>query len=341
MNMSRKFIERPVMTTLLMAALVIFGVFGYLTLPVSELPNVDFPTIQVQANLPGADPETMASAVATPLENAFAVIPSIDTMTSRNETGRTRITLQFRLDRNIDAAAQDVQAAISATTRRLPKTLPNPPTYRKVDPSALPVFFVSLYSKSLPIYKVDQYARSVLAPQLSILDGVAQVNIFGGAKYAVRIQADPNALAARQIGINQLVDAANLTNTNQATGTLNGPSKAAVIHAEGQLMNAEAFRRQIIGFRNGAPVTFGDVGNVVDSVENVRTMDYLNKSEAVNLQVQRQPGSNTITVVDEIKQVLPRFQASLPASIHMGVFYDRSQSIRAAINDVQKTLLIA
>jgi HAE1 family hydrophobic/amphiphilic exporter-1 len=341
MNISRQFIERPVMTTLLMAALLIFGVFGYLTLPVSELPNVDFPTIQVQVNLPGADPETMASAVATPLENAFATIPSIDTMTSSNSTGRTSITLQFRLDRNIDAAAQDVQAAISATTRRLPKTLPNPPTYRKVDPSSLPVFFVSLYSKSLPIYKVDQYARSVLAPQLSILDGVAQVNIFGGAKYAVRIQADPNALAARHMGINELVDAANLLNTNQATGTVNGPSKAAVIHAEGQLMNAEAFRKQIIGFRNGAPVTFADVGNVIDSVESIRSIDLLNHDRAVTVTVQRQPGSNTIAVVDEIKRILPQFQAQLPAAIQMEVFYDRSQSIRAAVNDVQRTLLIA
>src|SRR5215831_10040994 len=341
MNMSRKFIERPVMTTLLMAALLIFGVFGYVTLPVSELPNVDFPTIQVQVNLPGADPETMASAVATPLENAFATIPSIDTMTSSNSTGRTSITLQFRLDRNIDAAAQDVQAAISATTRRLPKTLPNPPTYRKVDPSSLPVFFVSLYSKSLPIYKVDQYARSVLAPQLSILDGVAQVNIYGGAKYAVRIQADPNALAARQMGINELVNAANRLNTNQPTGTVNGPSKAAVIHAEGQLMNAEAFRKQIIGFRNGAPVTFADVGNVIDSVESIRSIDFLNHDRAVTVTVQRQPGSNTIAVVDEIKRILPQFQAQLPAAIQMEVFYDRSQSIRAAVNDVQRTLLIA
>src|SRR5215467_376297 len=341
MNLSKIFIERPVMTTLLMAALVIFGVFGYVTLPVSELPNVDFPTIQVQVNLPGADPETMASAVATPLENAFATIPSIDTMTSSNSTGRTSITLQFRLDRNIDAAAQDVQAAISATTRRLPKTLPNPPTYRKVDPSALPVFFVSLYSKSLPIYKVDQYARSVLAPQISTLDGVAQVNIYGSAKYAVRIQADPSALAARQMGINQLVDAANLTNTNQPTGTVNGPSKAAVIHAEGQLMNAEAFRRQIIDFRNGAPVRFGDVANVIDSVEDIRRTDLLNDLRAVTVRVQRQPGSNTIAVVDNIKRVLPQFQAQLPASVQMEIFYDRSESIRGAVNDVQITLLIA
>ena len=341
MNISRQFIERPVMTTLLMAGLVIFGMFGYATLPGSELPNVDFPTITVNANLPGADPETMASAVATPLENAFSTIPSIDTMTSSSEQGRTSITLQFRLDRNIDAAAQDVQAAIAGAARRMPRAMPNPPTYRKNDPSAQPIFLVSLYSKSLPISKVDQYARTVLAPQISTLDGVAQVNIFGGTKYAVRIQADPNALAARQIGLNELADAANATNTNQATGVLNGPSKTAVIHTEGQLTNAEAFRRQIIGFRNGAPVTFGDVANVVDSVENPRSADWLNDQRAVTVTVQRQPGSNTIAVVDNIKKVLPQFAAELPASIQMDIFYDRSETIRAAVNDVQITLLIA
>src|SRR5215470_10259812 len=335
MNISRQFIERPVMTTLVVAALVIFGVLGYTTLPVSELPNIDFPTISVNAQLPGADPETVASAVATPLENAFATIPGLDTMTSSSEQGRTRITLQFRLDRNIDAAGQDVQAAIAATSRRLPKAMPNPPVFNKVDPSALPIFFISLHSKSQPIFKVDQYARSVLGPQLSTLDGVAQVALPITAKYAVRIQADPNALAARKIGINQLADAANLTNTNQATGTVNGPSKAAVIHAEGQLMNADAFRRQIIGFRNGAPVAFGDVANVVDSVEDVRRLDRLNGQRAITVTVQRQPGSNTIAVVDNIKRVLPQFQAQLPASVQMKIFYDRSETIRGAVNDVQ------
>jgi HAE1 family hydrophobic/amphiphilic exporter-1 len=341
MNISRRFIERPVMTLLLMAALLIFGIFGYVTLPVSELPNIDFPTISVNAFLPGADPETIASAVALPLENAFATIPGLDTMTSSSEQGRTRITLQFRLDRNIDAAGQDVQAAIASTARRLPKAMPNPPVFSKVDPSALPIFFISLYSKSLPIYKVDQYARSVLGPQISTLDGVAQVTIPISAKYAVRIQADPNALAARQMGINELANAANATNTNQATGTLNGASKTAVIHTEGQLTNADAFRRQIIGFRNGAPVTFGDVANVVDSTEDIRRSDWLNDQLAVTLRIQRQPGSNTIAVVDNIKRVLPQFLAQLPASIQMEVFYDRSQSIRGAVNDVQITLLIA
>src|SRR5258706_6750104 len=341
MNISRQFIERPVMTLLLMAALVIFGIFGYVTLPVSELPNIDFPTISVNAVLPGADPETMAAAVATPLENAFATIPGLDTMTSSSTQGRTRLTLQFRLDRNIDSAGQDVEAAIAGSARRLPKAMPNPPNYSKVDPSAQPIFFISLFSQSLPIYKVDQYARSVLAPQISTLDGVAQVNIIGGAKYAVRIQADPNALAARQMGINDLPSAAIATNTDQATSTLNGASQTDVIHTEGQLTNADAFRRQIIGFRNGAPVTFGDVANVVDSVEDVRRSDWLNDQRAITVAVQRQPGSNTMAVVHNIKRVLPPFQTPPPPSIQMEIFYDRSQTIRAAVNDVQITLLIA
>jgi HAE1 family hydrophobic/amphiphilic exporter-1 len=341
LNISREFIERPVMTVLLMAALIIFGVFGYLALPVSELPNVDFPTINVQANLAGADPETMASAVATPLESAFSAIPGVDTMTSTSSQGRTSITLQFRLDRNIDAAAQDVQTAISGALRRLPRAMQTPPSFRKNDPSAQPIFFITLSSSSLPISKVDEYARTVLANQLSTLDGVASVNIMGAAKYAVRIQADPSALAARQLSIQDLADAANSTNTNQASGTLNGPAQTAVIHAQGQLRDAAAFRRQVIAYRNGAPVKFGDVANVVDSVENVRSLDWYNDQRAITVAIQRQPGSNTMAVVDHIKKMLPQFQAQLPASIKMQVFYDRSQSIRAAVTDVQITLIIA
>ena len=341
MNLSRQFIERPVMTSLVMAAVVIFGFFGYLNLPVSELPNVDFPTINVQANLPGADPETMASAVATPLENSFSSVPGVDSMTSTSGQGFSSITLQFRLDRNIDSAAQDVQAAISAATRRLPRAMPNPPVMRKQDPSAAPVFFVSLWSDTIPITKVDQYARSLLATQLSTLDGVAQVNIQGGARYAVRIQADPAALAARQMSLVDLANAANSTNTNQASGTLNGPTRTAIIRSDGQIDSAEGFRNQIVAYRNGAPVTFGDVATVIDSYENIRSIDWMNDKRAITVAVSRQPGSNTMAVVDNIKRVLPRFQALLPASIQMKIFYDRSVSIRAAVNDVQITLIIA
>src|SRR5882672_6580585 len=235
MNISRHFIERPVMASLLMAALVIFGIFGYVTLPVSELPNVDLPTISVQAYLPGADPETMASAVATPLENAFASVPALDSMTSRSSQGNTNITLQFHLERNIDSASTDVQAAISGVLRRLPHNMPNPPSQRKNDPSQQPIFFVSLYSDTVPISKVDQYARSLLATQISTVDGVAQVFIMGQARFAVRIQADPAALAARQMSLLDLASAASATNTNQASGTLNGPTKSTIIRTEGQL----------------------------------------------------------------------------------------------------------
>ena len=341
MNMSRTFIDRPVMTILVMAALVIFGVFGYVALPVSELPNIDFPTINVSASLPGADPETMASAVATPLESAFSVIPGIDTMTSSSSQGRTSITLQFRLERDIDSAAQDVQTAISGALRRLPRAMPSPPTFRKNDPSAQPIFFISLWSNNLPISKVNEYAQTVLANQLSTLDGVAAVNIQGSAKYAVRIQADPAALAARQMTLQDLANAANATNSNQASGTLNGPSQTSTIHAAGQLHDAAGFRQQIVAYRDGAPVRFSDVANVADSVENVRSIDWFNDQRAITLAIQRQPGSNTMAVVDNIKKILPQFQAQLPASIKMQVFYDRSQSIRAAVNDVQLTLVIA
>jgi hydrophobe/amphiphile efflux-1 (HAE1) family protein len=341
MNISRRFIERPIMTILTMAALVIFGAFGYAKLPVSELPNMDFPTINVRANLPGADPETMASAVATPLESAISAVPGIDSMTSSSTQGSTSITIQFRLERNIDAAAQDVQNAISSVIRRLPHAMPSPPTVSKNDPSAQPIFFIILTSKSLPISKVDQYARTVLVNQLSILDGVAQATVHGPAKFAVRIQADPAALAARQLTLNDLANAVNATSTDQSSGTLNGPSQIEVIHTGGQLNSAAEFRRQIIAYRNGAPVTFGDVANVADSVEDVRSADWYNDQRAVTVQIQRQPDSNTMAVVDNIKQVLPQFEAQLPASIDMRVFYDRSQSIRTAVNDVQTSLLIA
>ena len=340
-NLSHLFIERPIMTTLVMTAFVIFGIFGYVSLPVSELPNIDFPTINVNANLPGADPETMASAVATPLENAFSTIPGIDTMTSTSGQGNTNITLQFKLSRNIDAAAQDVQTAISGSLRKLPKTMPVPPTFNKQDPSAFPIFFIALRSDTLPISKVDLYARSVLANQISTLDGVGNVMIRGAAKYAVRIQADPAALAARGLGLNDLINAANLTNSNIASGTLNGDSKTAIIHSDAQLTNAEEFRNQIIAYRNGAPVRYGDVANVADSVENIRSADFLDGERAVTLGINRQPGSNTMEVVANIRHELEIMKNQIPPSIKVEVFYDRSQTISAAIDDVQVTLLIA
>ena len=341
MNVSRRFIDYPVMTTLVMAALVIFGLVGYFTLPVNELPNVDFPTINVQASLAGADPETMASAVAAPLENVFTTVPGIDSMTSTSSQGNTQITLQFRLDRNIDAAAQDVQAAMSDAIRQLPKTMLNPPTFKKENPAEQPILFLSLTSKTLPMTMVDRYAETLLARQLSTLNGVAQVNVFGAAKYAVRIQADPAALASRGIGIDQLARATQEANANQATGALNGVDDASIIHTDGQLHSAAAFGRQIIAYRNGAPVRLENVANVIDSVQNLRDGNWYRGDPAINVAVNRQPGSNTIDVINEIKAVLPRFQASLPAGIDLAIRYDRSVTIRASIDDVQRSLLIA
>jgi HAE1 family hydrophobic/amphiphilic exporter-1 len=341
MNLSELFIRRPVMTILLMAALVIFGLFGYSTLPVSELPNVDFPTITVSASLPGADPETMASAVATPLESQFSTIAGISNMSSSSSQGSTSITIQFNLDRNIDAAAQDVQSAISTATRQLPPQMPSPPTLRKVNPTDSPIMYLAMGSPSLPLSLVDRYAETLLARQLSTLDGVAQVNVYGSQKYAVRIQADPSALAARRIGIDQVATIANAANPNIPTGALNGPTRTTLIHATGQLTNAADFSQQIVAYRDGAPVRVKDVARVLDSVENKYVASWYNGQRAIVLAIQRQPGSNTIKVVDEIRSILPRFLAQLPASVQLNVLYDRSQSIRASVSDVQLTLLLA
>ena len=341
MNISHRFIQYPVMTTLLMAAVVIFGVFGYAALPVSELPNVDFPTIQVSASLAGADPVTMAATIATPLESQFSIIPGIDEMTSSSSQGSTNIALQFSLDKNLGEAANDVQSAISRATRQLPRTIINPPSYYKVNPTELPVLSIALSSKTLPITTVDKYAEELLARRLSTLTGVAQVNVNGSQQYAVRIQADPGKLAVRNLGIDTLAAAVSQTNIDQATGALNAEGDASIIHTNGQLMDADAYRRQIITYQNGAPVRIGDVANVIDSSNDTRSGSWVGADKAIVLMINRQPGSNTIQVVDNIKRVLPQFQAILPPSIKLEVLYDRTQTIRASVDDVQATLLIA
>jgi HAE1 family hydrophobic/amphiphilic exporter-1 len=341
MNLSRPFIERPVMTTLLMAALVIFGGYGYASLPVSDLPNIDFPTISVFASLPGADPDTMASSVASPLENQFSAIAGIDQMTSTSTQGQTQIQLQFSLDRSLDGAAQDVQSAISAATRNLPKALPQPPTFRKQNPADIPIMFLALSSTTMKPSEVDEYAETLLARQISTIDGVAQVSVFGSAKYAVRIQADPAALATRQIGIDKLVNAVANANVNLATGALNGDTRSTVIHTGGQLNNAAEFKNQIVAYQNGSPVRLKDVAQVIDGMENPYGKSWYKNREAINLPIFRQPGSNVVAVTDAIKKILPQFQANLPPSVQMDVVFDRSQMIRASIDDVQHTLLIA
>jgi HAE1 family hydrophobic/amphiphilic exporter-1 len=341
-NFSEVFIYRPVMTTLLMCAFVFAGILGYATLPVSELPTVDNPTIVISAAVPGADAETMATAVATPLENAFSTIAGIDSMSSKSAEGSTQITLQFTLDRNIDGAAQDVQSAISSTLRQLPTAMPTPPTLRKVNPSDTPIFFLVLQSKTLPLSTVDQYAESLVARRLSTIDGVAQINVQGSAKYAVRIQADPDALATRGIGIDELINAINAANVNAPTGTLDyGARQASIIHAEGQLVNAAQFKQQIVAYRNGAPVRFGDVANVIDSVENNHISSEYNGQPDVLLQFLRQPGANMIKTVDAIKAALPGLQAQMPPSVTMAIEHDRSQGVRADVRDMQITLIAA
>jgi hydrophobe/amphiphile efflux-1 (HAE1) family protein len=341
MNLSRIFIERPVLTTLMMAALVIFGLFGYSSLPVSELPAVDFPTISVFASLPGADPETVASAVATPLESQFSTIPGVSSMTSTSSSGRTQITIQFDLDRDIDGAAEDVLAAIQQAAHQLPVNMPSPPSLHKVNPADSPILYLAMQSDSMPLYELDKYAENLLARQLSTLNGVAQVNVFGAAAYAVRLQMDPTALAARNIGIDQVAAAVKDANVNISTGQINGPSQATQIHVKGQLTDAAQWNKQIIAWRNGAPVRIQDVGRAIDSYQNNLAASWFDGKRSIVLAVQRQPGSNTIQIVNSIMQVIPRFIQTMPKSAHLSVLYDRSQTIRASVADVQTTLLIA
>jgi HAE1 family hydrophobic/amphiphilic exporter-1 len=341
MNMSRVFIERPIMTSLLMAGLVIFGLFGYFTLPISQLPTVDFPTVQVSAQLPGADPVTMASGVAAPLENQFSTIPGIDEMSSSSSIGQTNITIQFALDRNIDLAAQDVNAAIAASLGQLPKALPRPPTYHKINPNDQPVMYISMFSDTMQLQDLDEYAETLLAREISTIDGVAQVQVFGQGKYGVRIQVDPDKLAAVQIGIDQLAGIVAQANVNNPTGSVNGDRQAASILATGQLNDAADFRRQVIAYRKGAPVKLGDVATVLDGQESYLGGTWLHQKKGVALAINRQPGSNTVEVIEKIKAILPHFEAGLPKGVQLKILYDQSDVINASVNDVQITLLIA
>ena len=341
MNLPELCIRRPVMTTLLMAAFVIFGVIAYRALPVSELPSVDFPTISVSASLPGASPETMAAAVATPLEGQFSTIAGLDSLSSTSSQGSTSITLQFSLDRNIDAAAQDVQSAIASAQRKLPPGMPTAPSFRKVNPADSPIFFIALSSPTLPLPMVNEYAETQLAQRLSTINGVAQVLVFGSQKYAVRIRANPDQLAARDMGIDELQKAVALANVNQPIGLIDGEHQSFAIKDNGQLTRAEDYRPLIVAWRNGAALRLDDVATPIDSIENARVAAWNVDKRAIVLAIQRQPGANTIETVNSIKRTLPSFQAKLPAAIEMTTLYDRSISISESINDVQFTLLIA
>jgi HAE1 family hydrophobic/amphiphilic exporter-1 len=344
MNPSDLFIKRPIMTSLIMLAVMIFGLFAYKLLPVNDLPNIDYPTIQVRSDLPGANPETMASAVATPLERQFSTIAGLDSMSSTNGQGISIITLKFSLEKSIDSAAQDVQAAISKAARQLPQDMPTPPSYQKVNPADQPVLYLALSSPTLPLSEVNEFADTVISPRISTINGVAQVQVFGSQKYAVRVQLDPRALASRKIGIDEVAAALDKWNVNLPTGGLQGAKQAFTIQASGQLYDAAAFKPLIVAYRGGAPVRLADIALVSNSVENDKIAAWYNtkgvSTRAIVLAVQRQPGVNTIEVVDSIKQQLPSFRSQLPGSVELNILFDRTESIRESVKEVKFTLLL-
>lgn len=333
-------IRRPVMTSLVMIGILGFGLLAYFKLPVNDLPNVDFPTISVSANLPGASPETMASSVATPLEKQFSTIAGIDSMTSVSALGSTSITIQFKLDRDIDGAALDVQTAISSALRNLPPDMPNPPSFRKVNPADFPILYLSLVSPTLPLSEVDEYAETAIAQRISMVEGVAQVEVRGAQKYAVRVQVDPLKLASRGISFDEVRNAISQGNSNLPTGTLQGRDQNFTVQTSGQLENAKQFRPIIVAYRDGAPVRVDQVALVSDSVENDKVASWFGTERAIVLTVQRQPGTNTVQVVDDIKKLLPSINAQLPAAVQVKILTDRAQTIRESVHDVQLTLLL-
>jgi len=344
MNISEGFIKRPIATSLLMAAIALFGLVAYRSLPVSDLPNVDFPTLLVTAQLPGASPETMGASVATPLENQFSMIAGLESMTSVNSLGSTQITLEFDLNRSLDGAAVDVQAAITQAARLLPQGMPTPPTFSKVNPADQPILYLVITSTTVPPWTLDEYAETRIAQRISMVSGVAQVQVLGSQKYAVHAQLDPHALAARQIGINEVESALRAWNVNTPTGSIVGPHKAFTLQATGQLMNADQYKDMVVSYRNGAPVRLRELGTIVDGVEDQRTASWFyahgSRQRAITLGIQRQPGTNTIAVADAVKALLPQFRLELPTSVHMDVLYDRSDTIRESYRDVQFTMLL-
>jgi HAE1 family hydrophobic/amphiphilic exporter-1 len=343
-NISEGFIKRPIATSLLMAAIALFGLVAYRSLPVSDLPNVDFPTLLVTAQLPGASPETMGASVATPLENQFSMIAGLESMTSVNSLGSTQITLEFDLNRSLDGAAVDVQGAITQAARLLPQGMPTPPTFTKVNPADQPVLYLVITSTTVPPWTLDEYAETRIAQRISMVSGVAQVQVLGSQKFAVHAQLDPHALASRQIGINEVEASLRAWNVNSPTGSIIGPHKSYTLQATGQLMSAAEYQQMIVTYRNGAPVRLGELGTIKDGVEDERTASwfYTHESEqrAITLGIQRQPGTNTIAVADAVKALIPQFKLELPSSIHMDVLYDRSDTIRESYRDVQFTMLL-
>ncbi len=345
MNISRPFINRPVMTTLIMTAVLVFGALSFRTLPVNDLPNVDFPTITVQAVLPGASPETMAAAVATPLERQFSTIDGLDSMSSTNSLGNSQITLQFSLKKDLNSAALDVQAAISRAGAQLPPEMPSPPSFQKVNPAASPILFIALTSPTLPLSTLHEYGETFMAQRISMVSGVAQVLVFGSQKYAVRVQLDPDRLALSGIGIDEAALAVRRGNVNLPTGTLYGPNRQYTIEATGQLFDAAAYRELIVAYRNGSPIRVRDVGQALDSVENDKVAAWFYTKQgpqrSVVLAIQRQPGTNTVRVAADVRKLLPIFRGQIPASADFRVLYDRSVSIKESVDDVEFSLVLA
>ncbi|MBI4500973.1 MAG: efflux RND transporter permease subunit [Gemmatimonadetes bacterium] len=339
MNIAATFIRRPIATTLVMVGILLFGIVGYRGLPVSDLPTVDYPTLNVNAGFPGTNPETMAAAVATPLEKAFSSIPGIDQITSRSSQGSTNITLTFALSRNIDAAAQDVQTAMSRVVRQLPQGM-QPPSLFKSNPSDAPILFFAVQSPTLPLSTVNEYAETMLAQRLSTIQGVAQIDVMGSQRYAVRVQLDPRALAYRRIGIDEVVSAVNQSNVNTPAGVLYGRYKALALQSNGQLQDAAAFREITVTYRNGSPVRLGDLGSVIDGVENPRSGNWFNGERTIVLSIRRQPGSNTVQVADAVRSAIQTLSTQLPPSVKVTLLYDRSQTIRESVNDVKFTLML-
>ncbi|HEX4469164.1 MAG TPA: efflux RND transporter permease subunit [Gemmatimonadaceae bacterium] len=337
MNFTTVFIKRPVMTTLVMIGILVFGIVAYRQLAVSDLPNVDFPTITVSATLPGTSPQTMAATVATPLEKAFSTIAGIDNMTSTSSLGQSQIVIQFALDRNIDAAAQDVQAAIAQTIRQLPQGI-IPPSYQKTNPADAPILTLALTSNEVPLSTLDEFGETTLAQRLSMVGGVAQVLVYGAQKYAVRIQLDPSQLATRGIALEDVATAVTNQNVNMPTGVLWGPKTALTIQATGQLDNALAFKDMIVAYRNGAPVHLSELGRITDDVQNNKTASWFDGARSIVLAIQRQPGTNTVDVANRVKAALTKLQTEIPPSVKVSTLYDRSATIEASVKDVTFTL---
>lgn len=338
---SKIFIERPVMTTLLMAALLLFGIYSYYSLPVSQLPDVDFPTIVVNAVLPGASPETMANSVATPLEKRFSTIAGVDSINSSNSLGSTQIILQFSVDRKIDGAALDVQSAISASVAELPSNMLYPPVYIKINPAEAPVLYLAMYSDTEPLFVVDDYAEKLLGQRLSMVNGVAQVNIFGSQKYATRIQLNPDKLSAYNLSFLEVKEALIRSNVNLPVGTLSSKKQELPIKVNGQLNNALDYKDLIVAYRDGAPVKLQQIGKAIDSVENTKVASWFNEQRSIILAIQRQPGTNTLEVVENIYKQLKILKKQLPATINLVTMYDRSPTIHLAVQDVERTLIIS